>query len=180
MAVTAKFVTDRVEALPNVAAALTLRLYNDDPTTRLVTFAPSGDLGVHTKLGSTSATLETNQIVDVPVTVLVPSTVDAGMHTLTVVVELGPDAADDRDAHGGPSVATATIDVPSHSDYTVDLQPARSKGSSSGRHRIRVANTGNVAVMAELSTIAMDDAIRVQVAENTLTVPAGGAQETTV
>ena len=180
MAVTAKFVTDRVEALPNVAAALTLRLYNDDATTRPVTFAISGDLGVHTRLGSNSATLETNQIVDVPVTVLVPSTVDAGMHTLTVLVQLDPDAANDSGANDGPPVATATIDVPSHSDYTVELQPARSKGSSSGRHRIRLANTGNVAVIAELSTIAMDDAIRVQVAETTLTVPAGGTQETTV
>lgn len=180
MAVTAKFVTDRVEALPNVAAALTLRLYNDDPTTRPVTLAPSGDLGQHTRLGSNSAMLETNQIVDVPVTVLVPSTIDAGMHTLTVVVELEPDAADDGVANGGPPVAMATVDVPSHSDYAVALQPARSRGSSSGRHRIRLANTGNVAVIAELSTIAMDDAIRVQLAETTLTVPAGGSQETTV
>ncbi len=174
MAVTAKFVTDRVEALPNVAAALTLRLYNDDPTTRPVTFAPSGDLSGYTRLGSNSATLETNQIVDVPVTVLLPSTVDAGVHTLTVEVQVEPDA---ENGSAGHLVATATIDVPSHSDYTVALQPARSRGASSGRHRIRLANTGNVAVVVELSTTAVDDAVRVQYAQTTLTVAAGGSQE---
>ena len=180
MAVTAKFVTDRVEALPNVAAALTLRLYNDDTTTRPVTFAPSGDLGEHTRLGSNSATLETNQIVDVPVTVLLPSTVDAGTHTLTVEVQVEPDAANGGDSGAGHPVAMATIDVPSHSDYTVALQPARSRGSSSGGHRIRLANTGNVAATVELSTTAVDDAVRVQYAQTTLTVPAGGSQETSL
>ena len=184
MAVTAKFVTDRVEVLPNVAAALTLRLYNDDATTRPVTFAAAGDLGQHTKLEMSSATLETNQIVDIPVTMLLPSTVEAGTHQLTVEVKVEPDDDVDPGAESsglgpptGSPVATATIDVPSHSDYTIALQPTRSRGSSSGRHRIRLANTGNVAVIAELSTTHVDDAVRVELAQTTLTVPPGASAE---
>ena len=189
MAVTAKFITDHIEALPNTAVALTLRLYNDDAAPRPVTLAPSGTLSEHARLDLSSATLETNQIVDVPVTVFIPPTVDAGTHTLTVDVRIESDAAAAATAEESllapPGIrglvpATATIDVASHSDYTIALQPARSKGSSSGRHRIRLANTGNVAVAVELSAIDVENAITVDLELTTLTVPPGASSETSL
>jgi hypothetical protein len=184
MAVTAKFVTDRIDALPNVAAALTLRLYNDDAEPRQVTLSASGELQDHTKLDLTSANLETNQIVDVPVTVFLPSSVEAGTHTLTAEIQVAPNASEDADltTSAGPSLlaATAAVDLAVHSDYTLALQPSQSRGSSSGRHVIRLANTGNVAVAVELAAHDVDDAITVQLGQTTLTVAPGAAGETSL
>ncbi len=208
MAVTAKFVTDRIDALPNAAAALTLRLYNDDATSRGVTLTPSGDLRDHVRFDRTSATLETNQIVDVTVTVVVPPTVAAGTYTLIVDVEVAPSetavetetaaetesapetAADDGETAEvappadvvAPEVvaATATIEVAAHSEYTIALQPERSRGSASGRHMIRMANGGNVAMTVELSAGDVDDTVTVEFGQTTLTVPPGAAHETSL
>ena len=192
MAVTAKFVADRVEALPNVAAALTLRLYNDDATSRAVTFAPSGELAEHARLDVTSTTLDTNQIVDVPVTVTLPSTVEAGAHLLTVDVrvpsdETGASASDDGNdaAHTGPdsppvAPASATIEVAAHTAYTVDLVPTSSHGSSSGRHRVRLANTGNTAVAVGLSAGGVGDAVSVTMARTEHALTAGASHETSL
>ncbi len=53
--------------------------------------------------------------------------------------------------------ASATVDIGVHSDYSIALQPARSKGSRGGRHKVRVANTGNVALALELSPALPSD-----------------------
>ena len=182
MAVTAKFVTDRIDALPNVAAALTLRLYNDDATARDVTLAAAGELHEHARLDRTSASLETNQIVDVPVIVFLPATVEAGTHTLTAEVQVAPNGLTAAEAAAGPEllVATATVELAVHSDYTIALQPTHSRGSSSGRHSIRLANTGNVAVTVELSANDVDDSVTVELAKTMLTVSPGAANETSL
>ena len=44
-----------------------------------------------------------------------------------------------------------------HSDYSIALQPTRSRGARRGRHTIRVANTGNVALTIDLSADQTDD-----------------------
>ena len=89
MSVTARFVPDHIEVLPNTPTTLTLRLYNDDADTREVTLSVSGDLGDNVRLDSTTATIETNQIVDVAVTVLAPPSIEAGTYTITTEVGLG-------------------------------------------------------------------------------------------
>ncbi len=159
MAVTAKFVTDRIDALPNVAAALTLRLYNDDATTRDVTLAAAGDLHDHARLDRTSASAR-----DQPdrrrSRHRVPAIRGGGRHTHAHRRGTGRTAT--RSDRPAPTpvravTATATIELAVHSDYTIALQPTRSRGSSSGRHSIRLANTGNVAVTVELSTDDIDD-----------------------
>lgn len=188
MAVTAKFVTDRIDVLPNVATALTLRLYSDDATSRSVTLVPSGELAEHMTLGQGSATLETNQIVDVPVTFLVPSTIEAGTHLLMVDVQVtsgasAPSATDDTPVEiglGAPVVATATIDVESHTAYAIELLPTDSKGSSTGNHLIRLTNTGNTAVAIGLSAGEVDDAVSVTMAQTEHALPPGASNQTSL
>ncbi len=92
MAVTAKFVPEQVELLPNVTTTSTLRLYNDDAETRSVLLTLAGDFGQHGRLDSTTATIETNQIVDVSVTLFAPSTVEAGSYSIIAEVAQSPAA----------------------------------------------------------------------------------------
>ena len=190
MAVTAKFVPEQIELLPNTPATLTLRLYNDDAETRTVTLAASGDLSDYVRLDSSTATVDTNQIVDVSVSVFVPSTVVAGTYTISADVAIVQDsldgeatdseatdsaATDGEAAHDQPGVeaATATAVVLAHSDYTIALQPARSHGATAGRHIVRLANTGNVVVTVELSANATDDDVTVQLGDTSMTVEPG-------
>jgi len=180
MAVTAKFVPEQIELLPNTPTTLTLRLYNDDAETRTVTLTASGNLSDYVRFDSSTATVDTNQIVDVPVTVLVPSTVEAGTYAIstdvTIVEEpVDGEPMDGEPAHDKPDVeaATATAVVEAHSDYTIAVQPAPSKGATAGRHIVRLANTGNVVVTAELSADASDDDVTVQLGDTSMTVAAG-------
>jgi len=185
MAVTAKFVPEQIELLPNAPSTLTLRLYNDDAETRTVTLTASGNLSDYVRFDSSTATVDTNQIVDVPVTVLVPSTVEAGTYAIstdvTIVEEpvdgepVDGEPMDGEPAHDKPGVeaATATAVVEAHSDYTIALQPARSKGATAGRHIVRLANTGNVVVTVELSADASGDDVTVQLGDTSMTVAPG-------
>ena len=180
MAVTAKFVPEQIELLPNAPSTLTLRLYNDDAETRTVTLTASGNLSDYVRFDSSTATVDTNQIVDVPVTVLVPSTVEAGTYAIstdvTIVEEpVDGEQMDGEPAHDKPGVeaATATAVVEAHSDYTIALQPARSKGATAGRHIVRLANTGNVVVTVELSADASGDDVTVQLGDTSMTVAPG-------
>lgn len=175
MAVTADFVNDRIDALPNVAASLTLRLHQNDDDAREVSLALSGDLAGHARLDRSTAMLETNQIVDVPVTVFVPPTIAAGTHTLTAEARVTNGAAEPHVV-----LATATIEVAAHSDHTVALQPVQSKGSKSGRHLIRAANTGNVATVMRLAVENLDEGVTVEIEQTELTIPPGAARETTL
>ena len=177
MSVTAKFVPDHIEVLPNTPTTLTLRLYNDDANTRDVTLSVSGDLGDNVRLDSATATIETNQIVDVAVTVLAPPSIEAGTYTITTEVGLGAIGSSDETvsevAQPVVVVATATVELATHSDYTIALVPIRSGGSKRGRHVTRVANTGNVVVTVELSANATDDDVTVQLGDTSMTVEPG-------
>ncbi len=181
MAVTAKFVPDLIEVLPNTPTTLTLRLYNDDPESREVTLSVSGDLGEHVRLDATAATVETNQIVDVAVTVLAPPSVEAGTYTITsevglgaVVVEQEPDAAV---AQPIVVIATATVELAAHNDYTIALQPTHSRGSKRGRHLVRVVNTGNVVVTLDVEAVPAERALTVELEPSSLTLAPGSVGE---
>ncbi len=175
MAVTAKFVPEQIDLLPNTPSTLTLRLYNDDAEARTVTLTASGDLHEHVRLDSSTAILDTNQIVDVPVNVFVPSTVGAGTYTISTAVAIVEEPVDGEAAQDQPGVdaATATAVVEARSDYTIALQPARSKGATAGRHVVRLANTGNVVVTVELSADVTDDDMTVQLGDTSMTVEPG-------
>jgi hypothetical protein len=183
MSVTATFVNERIEVLPNVTTTLTVRLYNDDDASCDVALSASGDLASHTRLELSTASVETNQIVDVPVTVFVPPTVPAGTYALHAEARAG------LSLDAPVAMATATIEVIAQNDYTIALQPALSKGSASGRHVIRAVNTGNVAVMIDLvaeinqigdGTVAAAAPVSVELASAAITLIPGAAHQTAV
>ena len=183
MAVTAKFVPDRIEVLPNVTTALTLRLYNGDAESRAVTVSTSGDLNEHVRLDSTTAALEANQILDVVVTVLTPSSVEAGAHTIAADVT----SSTTGDGSGGSNgsnvdqidavVAIATVDVVGHSDYTVAIHPKRSRGSKKGRHAVRVANIGNTVITLDVAAESGEGDVAIGLGRGSLTIAPGATGE---
>jgi len=177
MSVTAKFVPDHIEVLPNTPTTFTLRLYNDDPDSREVTLSVSGGLGENVRLDSTTTTVETNQIVDVAVTVLAPSSIEAG--TYTIIAEVGLGVVGSWQTPVSPVaqpvvvVATATVELAAHSDYTITLAPTRSRGSKRGRHIVRVANTGNVVIMLDIEAQPTEGALTVELEPPSLTIAPG-------
>ena len=188
MAVTAKFVPDRIELLPNTPVTMTVRLYNGHDERREVSLAASGPLNDHVRLDSAIVTLEPNQIVDVPAAVFAPPTVEAGTYTIDVQATLGSASGPPPDGeHTGPPtapevvVATGTVEIGAHSDYSIALQPVMSRGARGGRHTVRVANTGNVALSIELSPDDTDDeTVNVEVQPSSLSVPPGLTSDATV
>lgn len=207
MAVTAKFVPEQIDLLPNVPTTLTLRLYNGDAVTRETTVVTSGDLAAHTEIDAAAASLAPNQILDVSVRIDVPSSVEAGIYSIAAEVTcpnemmlvdapVGPPVTgDDSYADTGVGVgvdtshaattsntviASVTVHVVSHSDHSIELQPVRSRGSSGGRHLVRVINTGNVVVMLQLSIETLGDGVGAEVGPSELMVPPGATGEATV
>jgi hypothetical protein len=185
MAVTAKFFPDQLELAPNTPATLTLRLYNDDARARDVTLAAAGALTEHVRFDVATATLETNKIVDVFVTVLAPATVEAGTYTIAADVGLVAHAVESQPlesaaTQSGVVVATATVELPTHSDYTIALQPTQSRGSQRGRHSVRVANTGNVAIAVAVHVEASDSELIIELDQPLLTVAPGDVSELAV
>jgi hypothetical protein len=182
MPVTATFVPEHNELLPNVTTTSTLRLYNDDGDTRAVVLSVSGDFGDHVRLESTTATIETNQIVDVAVTLFSPSTVEAGSYSIVAEVGSAPVEEGEQPEHpaGALAVATASVDVVAHSDYTIALQPAQSRGSRRGRHAVRVANTGNVPLVLAVTAEPTEGGLDVEIGRASLTVAPGAAAEVPV
>ncbi len=153
MAVTAKLVPDRIDLHPNTPTTLTLRLYNGDDGQRDVTLAASGDLIEHVRLDASNATIDANQILDVPVTVFAPSTVHAGTYSIVAeVTVVAGDASTETTDGSDVVVASTAVEVSALSDYSIALQPTRSRGARRGRHTIQVVNTGNVALTLGLST----------------------------
>lgn len=181
MSVTAKFVPDHIEVLPNTPTTLTLRLYNDDANTRDVTLSVSGDLGDNVRLDSATATIETNQIVDVAVTVLAPPSIEAGTYTITTEVGLGAIGSSDETvsevAQPVVVVATATVELATHSDYTIALVPIRSRGSKRGRHVTRVVNTGNVVIVLDIEAQPTEGVLAVELEPPSLTLAPGSVGE---
>jgi len=175
MAVTAKLVPDRIELLPNTPTTLMLRLYNGDDARREVTVATSGDLIEHIQLDTSTATIDTNQIVDVLVTVFAPSTLHAGTYAINADVTIGTNAASAGDHSNEPGVvvASAAVEVNPHTDYSIDVRPTRSRGSRRGRHTVRVTNTGNVALTLDLSADTEDNEFNTTIDPSSLTVAAG-------
>jgi hypothetical protein len=167
MPVTARFVPEHIELLPNVTTTSTVRLYNDDGDTRAVVLSVTGDFGDHARLESTTATIETNQIVDVAVTLFSPSTVEAGSYSIVAEVGSAPVEEGEQPEHpaGALAVATASVDVAAHSDYTIALQPAQSRGSRRGRHAVRVANTGNVPLVLAVTAEPTEEGLDVEIGE---------------
>lgn len=181
MAVTAKFVPDRIDLLPNTPTTSTLRLYNGHNERREVSLATSGELHDHLRLDTAAVTLDANQILDVPATLFAPSTVHAGTYTVTAEATVGAASTPATDAEQpGPPIepevviASATVEIGIHSDYSIALQPVRSRGARSGRHTVRVANTGNVVLALELSPDDADDGrVSLSVEPSSLTVAPG-------
>jgi hypothetical protein len=147
MAVTAKFVPDRIDLLPNTPTTMTLRLYNGHDERREVSLVASGPLNDHVRLDTAIATLDPNQIVDVPAAVFAPPTVQAGTYTIDVEATVGTASTPPPDGgNSGPptapevAVASGTVEISAHSDYSIALQPVTSRGARGGRHTVRVAN----------------------------------------
>jgi hypothetical protein len=182
MPVTAKFVPEHIELLPNVTTTSTVRLYNDDGDTRAVVLSVAGDFRDHARFESTTATIETNQIVDVAVTLFSPSTVEAGSYSIVAEVGSAPVEEGEQPAHpaGELAVATASVDVVARSDYAIALQPPRSRGSRRGRHVIRVANTGNVPLVLAVTAEPTEGGLDVEIGRASLTVAAGAAADVPV
>lgn len=181
MAVTAKFVPDRIELLPNTPTSMTLRLYNGHDERRQVSLVASGPLNDHVRLDTAIVTLDPNQIVDVPAAVFAPPTVPAGTYTIDVQATTGNSSAPPPDGeNSGPpaapevALANGTVEIIAHSDYSIALQPVTSRGARGGRHTVRVANTGNVVLSLELSPDETgDEQLNVAVEPSSLSVPPG-------
>ena len=182
MSVTANFVPEHIVLLPNVTTTSTLRLYSDDPDTRAITLSSSGDLSERVRLESTAVTIETNPIVDVDVTGFAPSIVEPGTYTITVEVGLPAVNGDKQpDRPAAPlAVADATAEVVAHSDYTVALQPVRSRGSKRGRYVLRAANSGNVVVTLDVAAEPTETGVGVEVGRSSLSVAPGVAGDVPV
>ncbi len=180
MAVTVKFVPDRIGVLPNVATSCVLRLYNDDDEVRQVTLTVADELHDHVQLDQSSITLENHQIVDVIVTIEVPSTLEAGTRTIAVEGVVGSSGTDETASSPLTVSATATVDVSSHHAYDVELAPAHSRGSSAGRHRVKVTNTGNTPLTLALAVVDSDDGLRIDVSDDAVAVLPGAHAEASV
>ena len=181
MAVTANFVPDRIDLLPNTPTTMTLRLYNGHHERREATLTTSGPLNDHVRVDSAIVTIDPNEIVDVSVAVFAPPTVEAGTYTIGVEATVGGTSGPPADGENagpptGPEVVitSGTVAVGAHSDYSIALQPVTSRGARGGRHTVRVANTGNVALSLELAPDGTaDEHVSVSVEPSSLSVPPG-------
>ena len=188
MAVTAKLVPDRIDLLPNTPTTMALRLYNGHEERREVSLTTSGTLADHVRLDSAIVTIDPNQIVDLQVAVFAPPTLQAGTYTIDVQATAATEGAPSPEAaNGGPPtapevvVANGTAEISAHSDYTIALQPVMSRGARGGRHTVRVANTGNVALSLELSPDGVDnEQVSVSVEPSSMSVAPGLTGDATV
>lgn len=176
MSVTAKFLQDPIEAAPGVLTTCSLRLHNNGDSDRTITLEPSGSLAEHVRLEPMNVSVARNQIVDVAVSLDVPATVTPGCHPLEARLSPGSDAGS-TEVEADTSAST-TVNVAATTAFSVELYPSRSRSAMAGRHRIRVANEGNVDVVIE-TTVAHDDPdIDIALATPAFTVLAGTSGET--
>jgi hypothetical protein len=181
MAVTASFVPDRIDLLPNTPTTMTLRLHNGHGERREIALATSGPLNDHVRLDSAIATIDPGQTVDVSAAVFAPPTVQAGTYIVGIEATVGTASgpASDGESSGPPTApevvnASGTIEIAAHSDYSIALQPVMSRGARGGRHTVRVANTGNLALSLELAPDeAADERVTVSVEPTSLNVAPG-------
>jgi hypothetical protein len=168
MPVTAKFVPDSIELVPGTPTSLSLRLHNSEEKPQVVHLSRSGDLVDNVTLDVDNAAIEPNQIFDVPVTLEVGTDVAAGNQVPSVRLT----------SECGSVTAALDVAVLEHSEHTVELVPLRSRGSKSGRHRVRVVNSGNVPVTVELTPDPLDAEITLDVTPSFVATP--GATEQVV
>ena len=162
MPVTAKFLPESIELVSGVPTTLTLRLHNNEEAPQVVNLKPSGDLAEFVALDVSTAAIQSNQIFDIPVSIEVGPTIEAGARQPGV--ELTSEC--------GNSTATIDAEVVAHSEHSIELSPLRSRGASAGRHTITVVNSGNVPVTVDLSPDPLDGEITLDV-EPTFVVTAG-------
>jgi hypothetical protein len=113
-----------------------------------------------------NAAIEPNQIFDVPVTVEVGTNMAAGNQVPSVKLT----------SECGSATAALDVAVLEHSEHNVELRPLRSRGSSSGRHTVRVVNSGNVAVTVELTPDPLEGEITLDVTPTVVAAPGATAQ----
>ncbi len=161
MPVTAKFIPESIQLVPGAPTTVTLRLHNNEEAPQVVHLLPSGDLAEFVTLDVDTAAIESNQIFDIPVSVEVGPHVAAGERQPTV--EFTSECWQ-RHCHGRRR----------------DHRPQRAlrravtaavAGSSSGRHTVRVVNSGNVAVTVDLSPDTLDEEITLDVEPTFVVTP---------
>ncbi len=168
MPVTAKFIPESIELVPGAPTTLTLRLHNNEEAPQVVNLQPSGDLAEFVALDVTTAAIEPNQIFDIAVSIGVSPHLAAGERQ--PAVELTSEC--------GSTTATVVADVIANSEHSIELSPLRSRGSSSGRHTIRVVNSGNVEVTIDLTPDSLDGEITLDVEPTFVVTPGVTAQVT--
>jgi hypothetical protein len=166
MPVTAKFVPDSIQLVPGTPTSLSLRLHNSEEHPQVVHLSRSGDLVDHVTLDVDNAAIEPNQIFDIPVTVEVGTNMAAGNQVPSVKLT----------SECGSATAALDVAVLEHSEHTVELRPLRSRGSSSGRHTVRVVNSGNVTVTVELTPEPPEGEITLDVTQTVVAAPGATAQ----
>jgi hypothetical protein len=83
-------------------------------------------------------------------------------------------------ADGGTTVEETVITVLPAVVVISRLVPRRSKGSSGGRHRVMLRNTGNVGTTITLNASDPDEVLSMRVSPKTVTIPPGGKAEARV
>ncbi len=166
MPVTAKFIPESIELVPGAPTTLTLRLHNNEEAPQVVHLQSSGDLAEFVALDVDTAAIDSNQIFDIPVSIEVGRHVAAG----------GRQPAVELTSECGSATATVAAEIIARSEHSVELSPLRSRGSSSGRHTVRVVNSGNVDVTVDLSPDALDEEITLDVEPTFVVTPGATAQ----
>ncbi len=161
MPVTARFVPDTVDLLPDAPNALTLRLHNNEQTAQAVRLESTGDLADSIVLGVDTAAVEPNQTFDIAVTVAVGSDAAAGPHSPTIALT----------SECGSVDATFTANVVAHTEHTLELRPLRSRSSAVGRHAVGVSNRGNVEVFVEFIADTPGSEFTIEVASPVVVAP---------
>jgi hypothetical protein len=163
MSVFASFVSGRVATAPGQTAVLTLLLQNTGDDERTVKLRPAGDLAAQTMLQAETISLDPHESFEMPIVIDAASTLVAGPHRCVIEVADG----------GANHSADATVDIQESSGFAADLQPPRSRSGSAGRHRISVANTGNVPILVDIRAAGDDDATSIELAATTVSVEPG-------
>jgi hypothetical protein len=166
MPVTAKFMPESIELVPGAPTTLTLRLHNSEEAPQVVNLQASGDLAEFVALDVSTAAIESNQIFDIPVSIEVGPTVEAGTRQPTV----------DLTSECGNATATVAAEVVAHSEHSIELSPLRSHGATAGRHTIQVVNSGNVPVTVDLDPEPLDEEITLEVEPTFVVTPGATAR----
>ena len=149
MSVNALFQPDRVDAVPGEPVELSLHLHNQSDSERMVTLRAAGELASRIGLQTETIFLDPNEQFDVPVLFDADPSAAEGSHNCVVEVADGDIT----------SSANATVEVKPASGsgsgtgagWSARLEPARSRSSNSGRHKVAIENTGNAPMVAEIT-----------------------------